>query len=498
MSIFDWFKKKPEPPQEQKKPDLSSGFFTTDIELDSHDQVALNEVISKSIQQPLPTTAKGVGMDSAGMSSYYEQCGVPDAQFAWYNSQGFIGYQTCAILLQHWLIDKACTMPGRDAIRNGYEIKVNGKVEVNPEIIAEMDDLDKKFKLNEHMLQLVRLGRGFGIRHALFIVDSDDPFYYTKPFNPDGVKPGSYKGISQIDPYWLAPVLNAKAVSKPEDPYFYEPTYWQVSGGKKIHRSHFVIMRTNEVPDILKPTYLYGGISVPQKIYERVYAAERTANEAPQLAMTKRSTVIHTDVSRALANQRDFEKRMSLWSYIRDNYGIKVLDKQETVEQFDTSLNDLDATIMTQYQLVAAAAHVPATKLIETTPKGFNATGEYEESSYHEELESIQEHDLSPLLDRHHLLCNLSIIKPKYGVEFDTYVSWKPVDSPTASELAEINLKKSQTDKYLSDVGGIDGDMVLNRVVNDPDSGYSGVKPIPTPEDTDGEEIPPEEVSGEV
>ena len=61
---------------------------------------------------------------------------------------------------------------------------------------------------------------------------------------------------------------------------------------------------------------------------------------------------------------------------------------------------------MSQYQLVAAAANVPATKLLGTTPKGFNATGEYEEASYHEELESIQANDLSRLLARHHLCVN--------------------------------------------------------------------------------------------
>ncbi|XAO36929.1 minor head protein [Pseudomonas phage WP1] len=26
---------------------------------------------------------------------------------SWYNSQGFIGYQACAIISQHWLVDKA-------------------------------------------------------------------------------------------------------------------------------------------------------------------------------------------------------------------------------------------------------------------------------------------------------------------------------------------------------------------------------------------------------
>ena len=55
--------------------------------------------------------------------------------------------------------------------------------------------------------------------------------------------------------------------------------------------SHFVILRGPEVSDILKPSYLYGGLPLTQLILERVYGAERTANEAPMLALTKRLVV---------------------------------------------------------------------------------------------------------------------------------------------------------------------------------------------------------------
>ena len=128
------------------------------------------------------------------------------------------------------------------------------------------------------------MGRVFGVRIALFVIESEDPDYYVKPFNADGVTPGSYKGISQIDPYWCTPELSQRAASDPTALDFYEPTYWIING-RRVHKSHLVIMRGPDVGDILKPSYLYGGLSVPQLIYERVYAAERTANEAPQLCL---------------------------------------------------------------------------------------------------------------------------------------------------------------------------------------------------------------------
>ena len=336
--------------------------------------------------------------------------------------------------------------------------------------------------MNKNVIQFIQMGRIFGIRIAMFKVDSSDEEYYYKPFNIDGVTPGSYKGISQIDPYWITPQLDTQAAGDPSSIHFYEPTWWNIAG-KLVHRTHLIIYRTEEVPDILKPTYVYGGVPIPQKIAERVYAAERTANEAPMLALTKRTDVINVDLAQAVANQPTsssnapgFAQRIAQWVFNRDNYGVKVLGLEEKMEQFDTSLTDLDAVIMTQYQLVAAAANVPAVKLLGTTPKGFNATGEFEEASYHELLESLQTHAASPLINRHHLLLLRSEIMPKYGIEvFNTEVSWKPLDAMTAKELAELNKFKAENDNILMQCGALDGADVRQRIINDPESGYSGM-----------------------
>lgn len=408
---------------------------------------------------------------------------IPSQQVFWFASQSFIGFQLCATLSQNWLIKKCCLMPAKDAVRNGFDITVNDGTDIDPEIKDAIRQLDIDYRLNYNLIQLVDQGRVFGIRVAMFIVDSEDPEYYFKPFNPDGITPGSYKGISQIDPYWITPQLDTEAAGAPASIHFYEPTWWNVAG-RLIHRTHLIVFRTEEVPDILKPTYIYAGVSIPQKIYERCYAAERTANEAPLLALTKRVDVIKVDKEQAVAQEPGFAARILDWVFNRDNYGIKVIGLEEEMQQFDTSLADLDAVIMTQYQLVAAAANVPAVKLLGTAPKGFNSTGEYEEANYHEELESIQCHDLTPLIERHHLLVILSEICPKFNIKpFTTTVVWNPLDAMTGKELAELNRLKAETGNILSQSGAIDGMDERERIIADPESGYTGlvVGDIPIP-----------------
>ncbi len=480
--MFNWLRRKPDSPQ---TPEIqkSGGFFSTEHDVRKHQSMVWTHLQASAFQRTAADfVSSGVGMDANDMADSVKQVyalrqqNMPAAQVGWYSSQSFIGHQLCALIAQHWLVDKACGMPAKDAIRNGYTVTVNDGKGIDAGVIDAIRKEDKRFRVNHHMREFVRMGRIFGIRIAMFIVQSTDPDYYAKPFNPDGVTPGSYKGIRQIDPYWTVPELNSAAVTDPTNLHFYEPTYWRING-KPIHHSHLIIFRTGEVPDVLKPTYYYGGVSVPQKIFERVYASERTANEAPLLAMSKRSTVVHMDVESAVANQAKFEERIATWAHYRDNHGIKVVGTEEQIEQFDTALADFDAVIMTQYQLVAAAANVPATKLLGTSPKGFNATGEFEEASYHEELESIQSHDLTLLLDRHHLLVIRSEIAPKFGIKpFETTVSWNPLDSMTTKEYAEVNKLKAEAGAVLVQSGAIDGIDERRRITQDPDSGYTGIE----------------------
>lgn len=462
----------------------SAGFFSTEVTGRAQAKIAAKAAIDAMDKiSPAQDAMEGVAMDSCAdikrnATGWAGAGGIPDAIVGWYWSQGFIGHRMCAIMAQHWLIDKICTMPARDAVRMGFDIKLDAKdldEDVTSEIVNDIKAHNKKHKITKKLVEFERLGRVFGVRYAMFLVDSADPEYYVKPYNPDGIRPGSYKGIVQIDPQWVTPELSQAGLSDPTSPDFYEPLYY-VIGSKRIHRSHLVIMRNSEVPDHLKPAYRYGGIPVPQKIYERVYAAERTANEGPQLAMTKRLNVLKTDMDEVSRNPEAFYRNLQEWAELRDNYGVKVIGGDEEVQQSDTGLADLDSVIMTQYQLVTAGGGVPATKLLGTTPKGFNSTGEHESDSYHEELESIQTHNLTPLLDRHHEMVMRSEIAPKHKIApCDVTVSWAALDSPDESEWADINLKKAQTGQILTASGAIDGEDERRRLMDDPDSGYNGL-----------------------
>lgn len=472
--MFKPFRKKPEPqPVAEIDDDAEHPFSTMAASMKRGLTPAkrlanLQAKINASL--PVVVQPEGVAMDSAQRGACNPWSTMPNSEpsalFSWYGQQGFIGHQMCAILAQHWFINKACYMPARDAIRHGFTVSVE---DGDDDLVQKIEKANRRLKLSASLLEFLGQGRVFGVRVAIFMVESDDPDYYSLPFNPDSVTEGSYKGIVQVDPYWCMPLLDSEDASDPDSPHFYEPTYWMISG-KKYHRSHLVVYRNGQVPDILKPSYLYGGYPIPQLIMERVYAAERTANEAPQLTMSKRLNVYKTDLAKLVATPDGGAAVFGQMSYMRDNYGQRVVDLKDEVEQLETSLADLDKTIEGQYVYACAGAGVPVVKMMGKTPGGMNATGKYDEASYHESLESIQTNDLDPLMEGHWVRLSRSEFG---GIEINH--SWQPLDSPTAKEYAEIEEIDARRDKYLAEAGAIDGMDIRNRLRSNPNSVYTDI-----------------------
>lgn len=488
------------------------GAFSTHLNLGAkmdEEQVRLHDSIHAAIQA-IPHPSNGAAMDSS-MGEVYPiktpLTGVPPIVGGWYVNQTFIGYQMCALMGQHWLIDKACSMPAKDAVRQGYEVDVEAPdaeggddkaaTQVAHDAAEMIKEMDTEMRLKKTMQEFIHFGRMYGIRVAMFKVESTDPEYYTKPFNIDGVAPGSYRGISQVDPQWCVPDLTDANLGDPSSILFYEPSYYRI-GNLLVHRSHLCIYIPFPVSDFLKPGYQYGGVSVPQRIYERVYAAERTANEAPILAMTKRMLTVNLPDS-AFADEETLNATIAHWAVIRDNHGIRVGGLDERVTQLDTSLTDLDSVIMTQYQLVAAIAEVPSTKLLGTSPKGFGASGEYEEASYREFLEGIQG-ELDFMVSRHHELCMKSKVAPALGIEpLRVTAQWQSLDSPTALEWADIELKRAQTDEIYVRIQSVDGMDVRRKLKSDKESSYFNLADVeegeiePPLDPITGEPLEPEE-----
>ena len=492
--MFSIFKKKSpiETPKPTDQQTTSEGWGSFGLPPTGETQARTIEKLNNKVFQIETPTAFGHAMDSCPSGEELVNPYTLDGQsinpvvldyFA--NTAAFIGYQNCAILAQKKLMSVACTIKAKEAVKNWFELaftdmdqSTNSGEKVTDKIISYIRGTDKKYKVKNNIVKAEQFKNVFGIRHVLFRVESIDPDYYLKPFNIDSVSPGSYKGMHQVDPIFITPEFSESGLSDPLSPNFYNPLYWVING-VKIHRSHFVIIYGDEVPDLLKPSYRYGGVPLVQQLYERLYKAERTANEAPELALTKRLNVRKTNLSKALANGDSFLKRMQDLVTFRDNYGVLIADNSEEIQQLDTTLSDFTDVVNNQYQLFAAEATIPAAKLLSTSPQGMNATGEFEMKNYNQTVSDVQENIMSPILYEHYKRLLRSEIYPEFGVsDLEIDIRWLPLDNPTAIDTATVENLKSQTDLTLVQTQAITPENVRERLSQDPNSQYFNIKPF--------------------
>lgn len=396
--------------------------------------------------------------------------------YTFFARHGFIGWQLCAMLSQHWLINRACRIPNEDALASGWaaewQKRENEETEVDEEQRAELllravEVSNQKFKLAEKALRFGINRSIYGQALAYFDIEGEDP---ATPLNIDGIKPLSFKGIVIVEPYWAFPDWGENAML-PGSLNFYKPEYYTI-GGQRIHHTRVCQKPFVEVPDILKPSYYFGGVPLTQMIYERVYAAEKTANEVPELALTKRMLVADANMQDMVANPEAMRNKMEVLAHFRNNNGVYFKDRPETVTQLDTNLSDLDANVWTQYQLVASVSSMPADRLLCTSPKGFQSTGEYERRTYAQTLKSsYQEVAYRELIEK----TTAIVLKSEFDISDPISINFNPIDTPTEAERVQTQLAQAQRDTTLVNAGIISAEEAREALSADKGSGYSNL-----------------------
>ena len=390
-----------------------------------------------------------------------------------FQSRIWITYTGCAIISTHEIVNRACSIPAEDAIAHGYKIVcASQKHKHDDDTNAQEEDFHKKLKkaadkmgLNEACIRLNYKKKVFGVGIAIPWVEFRDdykspsdptgktPYSYADEYDPRAVKPKSFRGFAVVDPHWLTYQWDKNSRIDPTSPHFLEPTWIKVNN-KRIHRSWVIRVVNSELPDIFKPVYLYGGLSLTQMIYERVWCADKLANEAPLLAMTKRLLIADGNLDQMISDPRHTNKFFNWINYFRDNFSIFVKKPSSNVTQLDTNLSELTPLTMAQYQLVAAIAQIPVTKLLKNVPSGLQATGQYEWDDYAQKLKTIQEHDYTPLINMFFELYCASNYPNKRDLILD--IEWNPIDVPKESEVSQMCSQTAQFVAHLINTGVID------------------------------------------
>lgn len=302
------------------------------------------------------------------------------------------------------------------------------------------------------------------------------------------VEKGSLVRVVPIEPMWTTPSMYNSL--DPAAPDFYRPTKWYMLG-QEVHASRMLTIVTRELPDMLKPAFNFGGMSLSQLAEPYVDNWLRTRQSVSDLINNFSITALATSMDQVLSGAddgTDLFARATLFTTGRSNKGLMLLDKErEELVQVNTPLGGLHELQAQAQEQMCSVSRMPAIVLTGISPSGLNASSEGEIRTFYDWITAQQEAHYRAPLEVILKLVQLSL----YG-EIDEDIGFKfvPLYQMTPAEEAEIRSKNATSATAYINAGVIDPSEERERLARDPASGYQGL-------DTSIEIVPPTPPGGD-
>lgn len=431
----------------------------------------------------LPPGVK-LAMDEAPNSLFgYGQ----QAQAAWSQGYGFMGYPWLAELTQIPEYRIPAEVMAEEMTRKWIVIKSTGD-DPKTEKIKALTEAVARFKLRECFRDWSELGDFMGL--AFLHIDvgtSDQPDEMKTPLKltKQKIGKGSLRGFRVVDPTWCAPTNYQSA--NPLLPDFYKPLLWFVMG-MQVHVSRLLPMIPRPLPDMLKPAYNFGGMSLSQMLKPYVDNWLRTRQSVSDLLNAFTIWVLETNMQAELqGGMGGVDGRIALFQGTKNNGGVLALDKEmEAFSNISAPLGTLDKLQAQTQEHMAAVARITLTKLFGITPTGLNATTEGEERAFYDSVRGRQERLYTDPLKT----CLDAIQLSEFGeIDEELTAEFVPLWELDEAGAAAVQKTNADTDAVLIESGVISNEESRERVASDPKSGYHGLSG-PAPEPPDDEDKP--------
>jgi uncharacterized protein len=439
----------------------------------------------------------------------------------------FFGYPYLAELAQRPEYRVISETIADDATRKWIDFELTGDEKekkkqtddpgTGPSFSAEKDERDSKLKaagktdkvkaIQDEMVRLEARDRFYTIavqdglfgRSHLFInfgEDLDNPAVEDELKTPIGdgrdemskgkIKKGSLESLRTVEPVWVYPTTY-NAVNPLKDNW-YNPDVWWVLG-KQVHRSRLPVFVGHPVPDLLKPAYSFGGLSLSQMAKPYVDIWLQTRQSVADLIHSFSIMVLSTDLQATLQQSAGgaggLIARAEMFTALRDNQGLMMVNKAtEDFKNVSASLAGLHELQAQAQEHMASVSRIPLVKLTGISPTGLNASSEGEIRAYYDTIAAYQNRFFRP-----HLTRVLNFIQLSLFGEIDPEITWnfEPLWEMSQKEKSEKEKDDADRDQTYVDMGAFAPAEIRKIKIDDPTLPYTGLDPDDLP-DLDSEE----------
>src|SRR6202521_4216473 len=414
----------------------------------------------------------------------------------------FLGYPYLTELAQRAEYRVLTETTAEDMTRKWIRLQAKGDVD-KTERIQALDDELKRLDVCAVFRQMAEFDGYFGRGHLYIDLAAGEDREELKTPIGNGLdeisrgkmEKGGFLALRAIEPVWTYPTRYNSNDPLRND--WYRPNEWFVMG-KQVHASRLLRFVGREVPDLLKPAYAFGGLSMSQMAKPYVDNWLRTRQSVADLVHAFSVMVLKTNLATQLQNDGALLfNRAELFNRLRDNKGLMVVDKDtEDFANVSVPLGSLDQLQAQSQEHMAAVGRIPIVKLLGIQPAGLNASSKGEIDTYDDTIAARQDRLFGPNL---HVVIRFAQLRLWGEVDPDITFAWEPLRSLDPKEIAEKQKIEAETDVILIDGGVIHPEEARKRVAGDPDTPYAGldIEDVPEPPEPEEPEIGGGEAGGE-
>jgi phage-related protein (TIGR01555 family) len=323
-----------------------------------------------------------------------------------------------------WIGGIAVDVKADDMTREGVDIIGN----TDPEDAKEIERCAVTTGTWKSVGNAIRWARLYGGALGVMLIDGQDE---STPLRLQTIGRGAYKGLAVLDRWMVEPSLND--LVQEGGPDLGLPKFYNVMStapalrGKRVHYSRCIRLVGVELPYWQALMENLWGISVIERLFDRMIAFDSATTGAAQLVYRAFMQTYKIKGLRAIAAaggaaQRGLMAQVEMMRRFRGTEGMTLIDGEDELEtQTQPAFSGLSDAVLQFAQQVSGATGVPMIRIFGQAPAGLNSNHEGDLRMYYDSIKQEQNRDLRvPMTKVYTAMALSSGVRPgkDYGVEF--------------------------------------------------------------------------------
>lgn len=299
----------------------------------------------------------------------------------------------------NWIIGLAVDVKAEDMTRAGAAISDDS---LKPEEIAAIDENIEEMNGWGNMCDVIKWSRLYGGAIGVLLIDGQN---LETPLNLDSIGVGQFKGITVLDRWQIQPTLSN--LVQEYGPHLGKPKFYdvlpgaEVLVGKRVHYSRVIRMDGLRLPWFQKMTENGWGLSVVERLYDRIVAFDSTSAGIAQLVYkahlrTYKVPGLREIVATGGPALNGLIKQMEFMRQHQSIEGVTIMDGSDEFETHSYTFAGLDDVLMQFGQQISGATQIPLVRLFGQSPAGLNSSGDSDLRTYYDGVAKDQDKDLRP------------------------------------------------------------------------------------------------------